>query len=53
MSKEKKKVICDSCDTEFTVIVDSSKEIALCPFCGDEDVYVLAENDDEFEDEDE
>jgi len=45
---EKKKIICNSCERECTVVEESeSCTISYCPYCSEEDIYVVEVFDDD------
>jgi len=42
--KEVKKIICDSCEMEFKMIIPENKEISICPFCCSEEIFVISDS---------
>jgi len=47
--EEEKEYTCFSCGAMFNVIHNCYDDVTFCPFCGDDDVHL---NDDEEEDDD-
>lgn len=45
MEENRKKLICNICESE--VVLETSKEVSFCPVCGEEDIYVMYETDEE------
>jgi predicted RNA-binding Zn-ribbon protein involved in translation (DUF1610 family) len=47
--EDKKKLICNECECEIKL--ETTKELAFCPVCGEEDIYVIYETEREETDE--
>lgn len=43
--EDKKKVICNECESEVTI--ETRKEVSYCPICGSDDIYVIYEREEQ------